>query len=318
MQLQRLAYVTATGSYIPPREMTNDQLAQRIETSDEWIRQRTGIRTRFLVDPALGVSGTTDMAERAAKNALQAGDIDPVTLDMIIVATVTANPRMPSTACLLQHRLGAHRACAFDVSAACAGSLYGLAVANGFIASGSHKRILVVGSETMSSVLDWSDRNTCVLFGDGAGAAIVEPSPDLRQGFHRVNLYSDGSQHACLQLADGGKVIMNGRAVYRQAVSSLVDASQQVLQQAGLCSDDLALIIPHQANIRIIEAIAKRLGIELGRFAINLDRYANTSSASLLLAWDEARRSDRLKQGDWVLLLAIGAGMTWGAALYRL
>lgn len=305
------------GSYIPPREVTNDQLAQQIETSDAWIRQRTGIRTRFLVDPAAGVSGTTDMAERAAKNALQAGDIDPATLDMIIVGTVTADPRMPSAACMLQHRLGAHRACAFDISAACAGSLYGLAVANGFIAAGSHKRILVVGSETMSSVLDWSDRATCVLFGDGAAAAVVEPGSEPRQGFHKFDLYSDGSQHACLQLAEGGKVTMNGRAVYRSAVAALVAASERILREAGLRPEDLALVIPHQANARIIEAIAKRLGIEFARFAVNLDRYANTSSASLLLAWDEASRSDRIKQGDWVLLLAIGAGMAWGAALYR-
>lgn len=311
------AHIYATGSYIPPRQVSNDDLSQQVDTSDAWIRQRTGIQTRFLVDPAQGICGTVDMAQRAAQAALANGHTDPQDLDMIIVGTVTPDQRMPSAACLLQDRLGATRASAFDVSAACCGSLYGLAIANSFITQGACKRILVVGSETMSSLLDWSDRSTCVLFGDAAAAVILEPSNSPERGFYHMKLYSDGSRHPLLHVKQGEKLRMSGQELYRAAVPTLVQAVEALLQEAGLQTSEIARFIPHQANIRIIESIAKRLHVPMDRFAINLDRFANTSSASLLLAWDQTCHENRLQPGDWVLFWAIGAGLTWAAGLYR-
>ncbi|MEM7589635.1 MAG: beta-ketoacyl-ACP synthase III [Myxococcota bacterium] len=311
------AHICATGSYIPPRQVSNDDLSKQVDTSDAWIKQRTGIKTRFLVDPSQGVRGTVDMAQQAAQAALNNSNIDPKSLDMIIVGTVTPDQRMPSAACLLQHRLGATRASAFDVSAACCGSLYSLAIANSFITQGTCKRILVVGSETMSCLLDWSDRNTCVLFGDGAAAAILEPSNSPNGGFHQMKLYSDGSLHPLLHVKQGGKLQMQGQELYRAAVPTLVQAVEALLQEADLQPQQIARFIPHQANIRIIESIAKRLDVPMERFAINLDRFANTSSASLLLAWDQTCQENQLQPGDWVLFWAIGAGLTWAAGLYR-
>ena len=311
------AHIYATGSYIPPREVTNDDLSKQIDTSDAWIKQRTGIQTRFLVDSSQGVCGTVDMAQRAAEAALANSSTDPRSLDMIIVATVTPDQRMPSAACLLQHRLGATNASAFDVSAACCGSLYSLAIANSFITQGACQRILVVGSETMSGLLDWSDRSTCVLFGDAAAAAILEPSTNPNHGFYQVKLYSNGSLHPVLHVKQGEKLQMNGQELYRAAVPTLVKAVNTLLQEAGLHAQDIVRFIPHQANIRIIESIAKRLQVPMSRFAINLDRYANTSSASLLLAWDQTCQENQLQSGDWVLFWAIGAGLTWAVGLYR-
>ncbi|MEM7402701.1 MAG: beta-ketoacyl-ACP synthase III [Myxococcota bacterium] len=311
------AHIYATGSYIPPRQVSNDDLAKQVETSDAWIQQRTGIKTRFLIDPSQGICGTVDMAQRAAQAALSSSNTDPQSLDMIIVGTVTSDQRMPSAACLLQERIGATRASAFDVSAACCGSLYALAIANSFITQGACKRILVVGSETMSCLLDWSDRSTCVLFGDGAACAILEPSSSPDRGFHHIKLYSDGSLHPLLHVKRGEKLHMSGQALYRAGVPTLVSAAEALLQEAGLQPQDIACVIPHQANIRILESIAKRLNIPMQRFAVNLDRYANTSSASLLLAWDQTCHENRLQSGDWVLFWAIGAGLTWATGLYR-
>jgi len=325
--------IIGTGGWAPPRVVTNEEMKKLVDTSDEWIVQRTGIKTRRLIDFE-GQMGTADMSLHAAKAALESAGVSPEELDLIIVGTVTPDLRLPSAAILLQNALGAKKAAAFDVVAACAGSAYALSVADKFIQSGAAKKALVIGAETLSSITNWTDRNTCVLFGDAAGAFIVDavPSSEPGAGLIDIDIYSDGTTWQHIWIPEGGsrkpmtpegvanhqdRLIMNGREVYKFAVRSLVDAAKKVLDDNGLTTADVDLVCAHQANLRIIEAIADRTAIPLDKFVINIDRYGNTSSASLPITFDEARRDGRMKPGALVLMMAIGAGMTWSAGLYR-
>lgn len=323
--------IIGTGSYLPQKVVTNDDLAQTLDTSDDWIKSRTGIHARHVADYLHGETGSF-MSTQAAKNALAMAELSSSDIDLIISATITPDYRLPSSACIIQNALGATSTPAFDIAAACAGSVYGLSIANSFIKSGTYKNILLVASEVMSSVVDPSDRNTAILFGDGASAAVLSATDSETQGFIDFDLYADGSQKEIITVPAGGtacpidaqvlndrrdKVSMNGRETYKFAVRAMCDAIERILHRNGLTADDIAFAVPHQANLRIIEAIASRVNLPLDRFLINMDRCANTSAASLMLAYDEANRAHRLKQNDLILMLAIGAGFVWGASLYR-
>jgi 3-oxoacyl-[acyl-carrier-protein] synthase-3 len=272
------------------------------------------------------------MSEQASLRALEMAGLSPNDIDMIIVGTVTPDYRLPSAACVLQSRLQAKNAFAFDVAAACSGSLYGLNIAHHFVSAGQVKRALVIGAETMSSIVNWSDRSTCVLFGDAASAAIVEPCQDPSKGFIDFLLRSDGDYWRTISILGGGskapltpetlaqkadRAIMNGRETYKVAVKALVDVAKDILHRNGLRTASINHVVAHQANVRIIEAVAERLDIALERFVLNIDRYANTSSASLLTTYDEGSRAGRFKEGDLILMMAIGAGFAWGAGLYK-
>ena len=313
--------IIATGSYLPGEPVTNDDLVARgIDTSDQWIVERTGIRSRHLA--ADGVS-CSELAEAASRRAIEAADVDPATIDLIIVATSTPDFIFPSSAALLQARLGIRNAgAAFDVQAVCSGFAYALTVADKFIRSGSHKRALVVGAEVFSRILDWKDRATCVLFGDGAGAVIVEAAE--RPCVLASAIHADGSYNPILCVpgtVSGGTVIgdpflrMDGQAVFKFAVRVLGDVAHEVLEDAGLSTDDVDWLIPHQANIRILQATAKRLGVSMDRVVTTVDQHGNTSAASIPLALDLAVRDGRIRGGSRVLLEGVGGGFTWGAVL---
>ena len=322
--------ILGTGSYLPERIMTNDQLAEQVETSDEWIVTRTGIRERRI---AAEDEKTSDLATAAARAALADAGIDASVIDMVIVATVTADMPMPATACIVQHNLGIrHDAACFDVQAACSGFIYGLDTAWAMLQSGRYRHALVIGAEKLSSVLDWNDRATCVLFGDAAGAVVLGPSPAGSTGeIVGVKLYSEGGNTELLCIPGGGStcpkpaspedpprhILMKGREVFKFAVREMEDAARDILEQHGIGADEVSCVIPHQANLRIIDAIAQYLEIPVDRFFVNLERYGNTSAASIPLAIDEARRTGRVNPGDLTLLVAFGAGLTYGSALVR-
>ena len=320
--------VLGTGSYAPERVLTNADLAALVATSDEWIRQRTGIRERHIAAPG---ETTSDMAVAAAWRALEQAGVEPADLDAIIVATISPDMPMPACAMAIQAKLGARRAFAFDLSAACAGSLYGLTIADQFIRSGSARRILVIGAELLSRLVDWTDRSSCVLFGDAAGAFVVGPTAEDR-GLLSAHLHSDGEAADLLAIPGGGslhpastamleanlhKIAMRGRDVYKFAVRVLPDALARALAANGVEPGAVDHVISHQANLRIVESVLERVGIPMEKCWINLDRYGNTSSASLPLSLDEANRAGRLKEGDLIAMMAIGAGMAWGTALMR-
>ncbi|MBM4281309.1 MAG: ketoacyl-ACP synthase III [Deltaproteobacteria bacterium] len=327
--------VKGTGGFAPPYVVSNDDMGKIVETNDEWIVQRTGIKNRRLMKRQ-GEFSTADMANEASRQALQMAGLTALDLDLIIMGTVTPDYRCPSCAVVLQDKLGAKNAVAFDVSAACAGSLFALNIADKFIRTGSMRRILVVGGEAMSTITNWTDRNTCVLFGDAAGAFVLEAAPThgaaAAPGLVDSRIWSDGSTWNFIYQPAGGsrapltpeditahkdRIVMNGREVYKVAVRTLVDASKTILADNGYTAADVKLVVAHQANLRIIEAVGERLGLGLDRFVINIDQYGNTSSASALVTFDEAVRAGRMQQGDLVLMLAIGAGMCWSSALYR-
>ena len=310
------AHIAGTGFFVPSRIVTNDDLSQLVDTSDEWIQSRTGIQYRHLVDPENPMS-MIDMAEQAALRALENSNTNAEELDMIVLASATSDYRLPSGACLLQQRLGAKYACAFDIVAACAGSLHALSIANQYLDGQKYKNILVLGAEMMSGIVDWTDRNTCVLFGDAASAAVLKKSPDPERGFVDFDFYADGSQWESIWMPHGGKVQMKGGETFKFAVRVLTQAVHKILQKNGVEPSDIKQIVAHQANLRIIEAISSRVEIPMDRFMINIDRYANTSSASLLLTYDEAKAQGRIQPGDWVLMMAVGAGFVWGVALYK-
>ena len=319
--------IIGTGAYLPEKVLTNDDLAEIVYTSDEWIRTRTGIRQRHI---AADGELTSDLAVHAARNALADAGLGPADIDMILVATTTPDRTFPATAATVQEKLGiTHGGPAFDVQAVCSGFLYGLATADAFIRSGQARTVLLIGAETFSRILDWQDRGTCVLFGDGAGAVIMraeEGRGDLSdRGVLATRLHADG-RYADLLYVDGGpsagescgKVRMKGREVFRHAVVKLAEVTREVLDDAGARPEDIALMVPHQANIRILEATAKKLGLPPEKVHVTVDRHGNTSAASVPLALDDARRSGRLHPGDLVLLEAMGGGFTWGASLVRL
>jgi 3-oxoacyl-[acyl-carrier-protein] synthase-3 len=316
------ARLIGTGSYLPGAPVSNDDLAARgIDTNDEWIVTRTGIRSRHLAEP-----GTTssDLGLIAAQRALEMAGIPASELDLIVVATSTPDFIFPSTACLIQSRLGNKGAAAFDVQAVCAGFTYALGIAEKFIRSGSHKKALVIGAEVFSRILDWTDRGTCVLFGDGAGAVVLEASD--KPGILATAMHADGSQSGILNVPGqicGGLVTgdpflrMDGQAVFKFAVRVLADIAQEVCQIASLQTSDIDWLIPHQANIRIIDATGKKLGVDRNKVIVTVDRHGNTSAASVPLALDEAVRDGRIQRGQKVLVEGVGGGFTWGAALFE-
>jgi 3-oxoacyl-[acyl-carrier-protein] synthase-3 len=322
------AAITGTGAYTPERILTNADFERLVDTSDEWITSRTGIKRRHVVDPGMA---TSEMSERASRLAMAAAGIEPDDIDMILVGTVTPDMALPSAAALLQERLGAFNAGISDMVAACAGFIYGLGTARAFVVSGQYKNVLVLGAETLSSITNYNDRSTCVLFGDGAGAAIVSRSESGGRILSSC-LRGDGRQWEDLQIPKGGSLVplecddlnngsryihMNGSEVFKYAVRGMVESSKKALEDAELTSDDVSLFIPHQANIRIMDAVAKRLSLPRERVLNNIEEYGNTSAASVPIGLDEAVRDGRVKPGDVVLLSAFGAGFCWGSAVIQ-
>jgi 3-oxoacyl-[acyl-carrier-protein] synthase-3 len=323
------ARIVGTGSYVPARVLTNADLEKLVDTSDEWIVTRTGISERHV---ASDDEATSDLAYHAARAALESSGVDPGDLDMILVATATPDMFFPSTACVLQDRLGARRSGGLDISAACSGFIYGLAVANGLIRAGTARTVLLLGAETLTKVVNWQDRNTCVLFGDGAGAVVLR-ADEGEGGVLSVHLYADGSKGPLLILPGGGsrhpmsqavleagltKIQMNsGNEVFKLAVRAMEDAALTALKQNGYEVGDVDFIITHQANMRIISALGQRLGLPDHKVVANLKRVGNTSAASIPLALDEAVRDGRVQAGHLVLLCAFGGGLTWASSLIR-
>lgn len=326
--MKRYAHIVGWGKYIPQKVLTNDDLSQMVDTSDEWIRTRTGIRERRIASEQ---ETTASMSIAAAREALRVADADPAKIDLIIVGTATPEYLFPSTACLVQDALGARQAAAFDLSAGCSGFVYGLSVASHTIESGAYQLALVIGAETLSRIIDWTDRHTCVLFGDGAGAVLLQANEHAGGVLSSV-LGADGSGGELLILRGGGSrfpstpesvanglhyMQMDGRRVYRFATRVMTRATRQALEMAGLSPKDLSLLIPHQANQRIIDSAAKGLKLEHSKIFVNLDRYGNTSSASVPIALCEAVEAGRVKRDDTLVLVSFGAGLTWAAATVR-
>jgi 3-oxoacyl-[acyl-carrier-protein] synthase-3 len=322
------AGIIGLGSYAPERVLTNRDLEQIVETSDEWIVTRTGISERRIAAPG---ETTADLSLRAAARALADSGVAPADIDLVIVATTTADAPFPATASLVQHGLGLTRAGGFDLAAACSGFIYGLAVGAQFVETGLYRHVLVVGAERLSSITNWRDRSTCVLFGDGAGAAVLGPVGE-GEGFLSFDLGSDGSGAESLMVQGGGyghplvtgseeelpsSIYMAGGEVFKFAVRVAEESTQRVLQRAGMGVEDIDLFVPHQANIRIIDAAAKRLGLPEERVFANVARYGNTSAASIPLALDEARSEGRLRPGQTVALVGVGAGLTWASCIMR-
>ncbi|KJV09732.1 3-oxoacyl-ACP synthase [Elstera litoralis] len=318
--------IIGTGSYLPARIVTNDELAQRVDTSDEWIQQRSGIRQRHV---AAEGETTADLATAAALKALEAAGVSGSDLDLIILATTTPDDTFPSTATKVQARLGMHRGAAFDVQAVCSGFVYALAIADNFIKAGQAKTILVIGAETFTRILDWEDRTTCVLFGDGAGAVVLRAAEGAGavtdRGILSTHLHSDGREHDILYVDGGpsttqtvGHVRMAGKEVFRHAVTNLAAVVTEALAANGLEASAIDWLVPHQANRRILDATAKKLSLPVERVVVTLDRHANTSAASVPLALDEAVRDGRIQPGHLILVEAMGGGLTWGSALIRM
>ncbi|MGH7205987.1 MAG: beta-ketoacyl-ACP synthase III [Nitrospiraceae bacterium] len=321
------ARIVGTGSYVPERVLTNADLERMVATSDSWVVERTGIRERRIAAPGEACS---DLGTKAAERALEAAGLTAADLDLILVATCTGDSPLPSTACLIQHRLSAVRAAACDISAACCGFVYALAVGDAYVKTGL-RHVLVVGSEVMSVITDWTDRSTCVLFGDGAGAVVLGPS-DGDRGILSSHLHSDGNlwDLICVpgggsrippsekMLADGLQYIkMKGNETFKVAVKTLEESARETLSANHLSVEDLDLYVPHQANVRIIKAVADRLGLPMEKVFLNMDRYGNTSAASIPLALDEAVRAALVKDGNLVMIAAFGSGLTWASALIR-
>jgi 3-oxoacyl-[acyl-carrier-protein] synthase-3 len=329
MNPQLRTVVLGTGSELPSKVLTNADLEKLVDTSDEWIRTRTGIKERRILEEG---KGNADMAYAAAVRALEDAGIEATELDAIIMGTVTPDYPFPSSACVLEDMLGARGVFSFDVNAACSGFLNALAVSDAFIQSGRIQKALVVGSDALSRLLNWQDRGTCILFGDGAGAVVVGASRDGDRGILSTRLRTDGSFVKTLYVPAGGSlrpaspetvaknehtIAMNGKEVFKVAVRSMEEISRGVLEDAGIGVDEVSLVIPHQANHRIITALAERLGVPMEKVVVNLDRYGNTSAASVPVALDEVRKAGRIQSGDVVLLNAFGAGFAWGASVIR-
>lgn len=305
--------ILGTGSYVPSKVLTNHDLSKILDTTDEWIVSRTGIRERRIVADGQTCS---DLAYEASLKALKEAALTPQDLDMIILATLTPEKRLPSTACLLQDKLQAKNAAVYDIDAACSGFVYGMSIADQYIKTGARSRILVIGTEVMSKVLNWKDRSTCILFGDGAGAAVLGPAKTEEKIILSTHLFSNGSLYRLLEIPDQW-VKMDGKQVFREAIESMTEASLIALEKAHKTIDDVNLFIPHQANSRIMDAIAKRLKCPEEKIFINVDKYGNTSGASIPIALDEAITQGRLKKGDLLLIATFGAGFAWGSALIQ-
>jgi 3-oxoacyl-[acyl-carrier-protein] synthase-3 len=321
--------IAGIGAYIPIKRLTNDDLARQMDTSDEWISSRTGIRERRIAAPD---EQTSDMGVKAAQAALDDAKLAAEDIDLLIVGTMTPDMPFPSTACLIQHKLGCRTIPSFDLAAACTGFLYLIEVATQMLRSGNYRHALIIGAEKLSSILDWEDRSTCVLFGDGAGACVLSRVNEANIGILDTRLGADGSNPTLLHMPSGGTASpastdtlanrqhylkMNGREIFKQAVRAMGNTTQEMLAAHQLHPDQIACVVPHQANIRIIEALAVRLAMPMDRFIINIDRYGNTSAASIPLALHEALTQKRIQPGNHVLLVAFGAGLTWGATLLK-
>lgn len=322
--------ILGTGAYAPEKVLTNRELETLVDTSDEWIRERTGIRERRV---AAEGEAASDLAVRAAERALEAAGVRAADLDMIIVGTISADHPMPACAAYLQRKLGAPHIPSFDVSAACAGFLYGLAIGDQFVRTGALKHVLVVGVEVLSRILNWKDRTTCVLFGDGAGAVVLGPAGSDGRGVLSTKLHTDPSLAESLYIPAGGsrepltadalaeqrdKVFMIGQDIFKVAVKNLYSASKEALDMTGLTADEIDWICPHQANLRIIDFAATRLGVPKAKVLVNIDRVGNTSSASIPILLDESLRSGKVRHGDTVVMCALGAGISWGGAIVRM
>jgi 3-oxoacyl-[acyl-carrier-protein] synthase-3 len=313
--------IVGTGSYLPPRIMTNAEFAARLDTSDAWIRERTGIVRRHIAEKT---QASSDLALEASRQALQAAGIAAEDLDLIIVATSTPDYVFPSTACLLQAKLGVKGSAAFDVQAVCSGFVYGIATADAFIKSGRHNKALVVGAEVFSRILDWNDRGTCVLFGDGAGAVVL--SADATPGIHASVLRADGSHAGMLSVPGNVRrrrrrlafLQMNGPAVFKFAVKVLEESARETVAAAGMTLEDIDWLIPHQANVRILDATARKLGLPPERLVVTVDHHGNTSAASVPLALDEFVRAGKIRPGHRLLLQGVGGGFTWGSSVVTL
>ncbi|HEX7751522.1 MAG TPA: beta-ketoacyl-ACP synthase III [Novosphingobium sp.] len=323
--MMRRSVLLGTGSALPRRAVSNAEMAEMVDTTDEWIVARTGIRNRYV---AADDETTASLAVEASRNALDAAGIDAATIDLIVLATATPNQTFPATATLVQHELGCNGGVAFDVAAVCSGFLYALGVADSMLRAGMAKRALVIGSETFSRILDWEDRTTCVLFGDGAGAVVLEAQEsDAEQprGVLATKLHADGAHNELLYVDGGpsttgtvGKLRMKGKEVFKHAVTNLVDVLKEVLDATGVQPGEIDWVVPHQANARILDATARKLGLPNEKVIVTIDRHANTSAASVPLALDAAVRDGRIRQGDLVMLEAMGGGFTWGASLIRM
>ena len=325
------AKIAGTGSALPERRLTNTDLERMVETSNDWIVQRTGMRERRIAGPQ---DSTATLATAAAKKALAEANIDPQDLDLIIIATLTPDMMTPATACLVQHNLGIKKHIgAFDLNAACSGFVYSLSTATQFIQNGAFKNILVVGAETLSRVVDYSDRNTCILFGDGAGAAVLTRTDDPTIGLQSFHLGANGDGATLLNIPAGGSLHpasattlaekmhylkMNGREVYKFAVHQMTESLRNAMESCNLTPDTVKLVVPHQVNQRIIDSATEKMGFPKEKVFLNIDKYGNTSAASVPIALDEARKTGRCGTGDWIIMVAFGAGLTWAAATVKL
>lgn len=316
--------IRGSGSALPKRAVSNAELAQQLDTSDEWIQERTGIQQRYLADDS---ETTSSLATQAARNALEAAGMDAQSIDLIVLATATPDQTFPSTATRVQHALGCNGGPAFDIAAVCSGFLYAMSVADSMLRTGVAKRALVIGAETFSRILDWEDRGTCVLFGDGAGAIVLEATEVEVDGpgVLASRLHADGAHNEMLFVDGGpsttqtvGKLRMKGREVFRHAVVNLADVLREVLDDTGLLAENVDWVVPHQANARILDATARKLGLPAEKIIKTVDQHANTSAASVPLAFDVAVRDGRIKPGDLVMMEAMGGGFTWGASLVRI
>jgi 3-oxoacyl-[acyl-carrier-protein] synthase-3 len=322
----RRAAITAVSHYVPEKVLTNHDLEKMVDTNDDWIRTRTGIHERHILDKG----GTSDLAVKAAQKVLANRGIKAEEIDLIIVATITPDMMLPSTACIVQDKIGARNAWAFDINAACSGFLYALTVGTRFIETGSHSKVLVVGTDKMSSITDYTDRNTCVLFGDAAAAVLLEPVKDKEYGILDQRLYSDGSGRKYLHMKAGGSlhpathetvdkrmhyVYQDGKTVFKSAVVGMADVAVEIMKRNHLKSEDISWLVPHQANLRIIYATAERMGIRRDQVMINIEKYGNTTAATIPLCLSEWWQAGLLKRGQKIVLAAFGAGYTWGAVL---
>jgi len=328
MRQNQRASITGIGSYLPSKVLTNYDLEKMVDTSNDWIIQRTGIKERRIVEN--GVT-TSDLATQASLRAMEDAGVSPKDLDMIITSTITPDHIFPSTSCYIQQKIGATRACAFDILAACAGFIYAMSIGQSFINSGAMKTVLVVGAECLSKITDYTDRATCVLFGDGAGAVIIQRNP-VKHEILSSSLAADGSEADVLIMPGGGArnpaslesiqqrmhyIQFKGKEVFKLAVNNITNLILKTTKENGFTLEDIDLIIPHQSNLRIIEATMEKLGLPMEKAFVNIDKYGNTSSASVPIAIDEARKDGRLRKGDIVMLVAFGGGLTWGSSLIR-
>ena len=327
MELRR-ASITAVSHYVPEKILTNADLEKMVDTNDEWIRTRTGIRERHILEKG----ATSDLAAKAVQQTLVHRGITAAEIELIIVATITPDMMLPATACVVQEKIGASKAWGFDLNAACSGFLYALSVGARFIETGVHSKVIVVGADKMSSITDYTDRNTCILFGDGAGAVLLEPTVEKEYGIIDQCMYNDGSGGAFLNIKGGGSlhppthetidkkmhyVFQDGKSVFKSAVVCMADVSEEIMKRNHLKSNDIAWLVPHQANLRIVDATAQRLGIDNSKVMVNIDRYGNTTAATIPLCLSEWWQAGKLQRGQNIVLAAFGAGYTWGSMLVK-